>query len=144
MDLTTRFPRSPRATLAGLVMLARTTDKARAHNAGTPGPYHYGCGMDRHVLAFLGTDPESYATTVATLGDDLAIESWAKSKLTDKSGSDIATFNAEFAEDGPEAGSDSERFYKSEQQRLHRDDIKSWFELLDVDEGRDVPRRAAA
>ncbi|HZV79583.1 MAG TPA: DUF5069 domain-containing protein [Candidatus Binatus sp.] len=144
MDLTTRFPRSPRATLAGLVMLARTTDKARAYNAGTPGPYHYGCGMDRHVLAFLGTDSESYAKTVAALGDDLTIESWAKSKLAGKSDSDIATFNAEFAEDGPETGSDSERFYKAEQQRLHRDDIKSWFELLDVDEGRDVPHRAAA
>ena len=42
MDLTKTYPRSPKAKLAGVVMLARTTDKARANNAGTAGPYHFG------------------------------------------------------------------------------------------------------
>jgi len=144
MDLTKTFPRSPKAKLAGLVMLARTTDKARAHNADTPGPYHYGCGMDTHVLGFVGSDPASFADTVARLGDDAAIEGWAQERLRGKNQSEIASFNADFAEDGPASGSDAERFFHSERQRLHRGDIKTWFELLDVDEGRDVPVRTAA
>jgi hypothetical protein len=142
MDLTKTYPRSPKAKLAGVVMLARTTDKARANNAGTPGPYHFGCGMDRHVLAFVGTDPESFAKTVAALGDDATIESWAHKLLANKTAAEIETFNADFAQDGPEPGSDSDKFFNAEQERLGRDDVTTWFELLDLDEGRDVPLRA--
>lgn len=144
MDLTKTYPRSPNATSAGVVMLARTTDKARAHNAGTPGEYHFGCGMDRHVLAFLGTDSDTFAKTVAQLGDDEKIESWARERLRRKAGDEIEAFNADFAQDGPTRGSDSEKFFLSEQRRLGRDDITSWFELLDLDEGRDVSKRVAA
>lgn len=143
MDLTKTYPRSPKATLAGVVMLARTTDKARAHNAGTPGEYHFGCGMDKHVLSFLGTDPETYAKTVARLSDDASVEAWAREQLKNKSPAEINAFNADFAQDGPTPGSDSEKFFRSEQQRLGRDDIAAWFELLDLDEGREVPRRVA-
>lgn len=144
MDLTKSFPRSPREKTAGVVMLARTTDKARAHNAGTPGPYHYGCGMDRHVLGFLGTDPDRFAPLIADLRDDAKIESWAREQLKGKSDAEIRQFNEEFALDGPESGSDSEKFFRGEQQRLGRDDITSWFDLLDLDEQREVPRRVAA
>ena len=144
MDLTKTYPRSPREKLAGLVMLARTTDKARANNAGTPGPYHFGCGMDRHVLAFVGSDPETFAQKVADLRDDSNIEAWARERLTGKSASDVARFNAEFAEDAPEAGSDGEKFYIVERARLGRDDITTWFDLLDVDEGRPVAQHSIA
>ncbi len=144
MDLTKTFPRSPGVKFAGLVMLGRTTDKARAHNAGTPGPYHFGCGMDKHVLGFLGTDPEAFAKLVAAHPDDAAIEAWADERIKGKSAAEIGTFNAEFALDGPEPDSDSEKFFKSEQERLSRKDVSTWFELLDVDENRPVPVRILA
>ncbi|HME81422.1 MAG TPA: DUF5069 domain-containing protein [Candidatus Eremiobacteraceae bacterium] len=144
MDLTKSYPRSPKAKLAGVVMLARTTDKARAHLAGTDGPYHFGCGMDKHVLSFLGSEPEAFAKTVAELGEDAKIEAWARQRLAGKQPADIETFNTEFAQDGPEPGGDAEAFFRSERQRLGRNDIQTWFELLDVDENRPVPVRAAA
>lgn len=144
MDLTKTFPRSPREKLGGLFMLARTTDKAHAHNAGTPGPYHYGCGMDRHVLAFLGSDADEFAKFVAQRGDDAAIVTWAQERLSGKSPAEIESFNAEFAQDVPEPNSKSDEFYKSEQQRLGRADIRTWFDLLDADEGRPIPQASAA
>jgi hypothetical protein len=144
MDLTKTYPRSPKAKLAGVVMLARTTDKARANNAGTAGPYHFGCGMDQHVLAFVGSDPQSFAKTVAALDDDATIESWARKLLANKTPAEIETFNSDFAQDGPEPGSDGEKFFNAERQRLGRDDVATWFEVLDLDEGRDVPQRVRA
>jgi hypothetical protein len=141
MDLTKTYPRSPKAKFADVVMLARTTDKARASNAGTAGPYHFGCAMDRHVLSFVGSDPESFAKTVAALGDDEYIESWARKLLASKTPAEIETFNAEFAQDGPEPGSEGEKFFNAERERLGRDDVASWFDVLDLDEGRDVPQR---
>ncbi|NDE76262.1 MAG: DUF5069 domain-containing protein [Proteobacteria bacterium] len=37
MDLTIAFPRSPRITVNGVAMVARTADKARADASGTLG-----------------------------------------------------------------------------------------------------------
>lgn len=144
VDLSKTYPRSPRAKLAGLVMLARTSDKARANNAGTPGEYHFGCGMDRHVLGFLGSEPAEFAKAVAELGADDRIASWAQARLKGKSGADVDHFNADFAEDAPTPGSEGEKFHHVERERLGRPDITSWFDLLDLDEGREVPRRVAA
>jgi hypothetical protein len=144
MDLTKTYPRSPRAKLAGVAMLARTIDKARAHNAGTPGEYHFGCGMDKHVLGFLGSDPETFAKKVAELRDEATIEAWAREQLKGKSSAEIEHFNADFAQDGPAPGSDGERFLIGERTRLGRGDITTWFDLLDLDEGRLVPQPSAA
>jgi hypothetical protein len=144
MDLTKTYPRSPRAKLAGVVMLARTLDKARASNAGTPGEYHFGCGMDKHVLAFLGSDPATFAKTVAQAPDDATIEVWAREKLAGSSPDAIEQFNAEFAHDSPEPGSDGEKFLIGERTRLGRGDITTWFDLLDLDEGRQVPQPSIA
>jgi hypothetical protein len=144
MDLSKTYPRSPNTRFAGLYMLARTTDKARAHNAGTPGPYHFGCGMDTHVLGFVGSDPDSFAKVVDELGDDAKIEAWASDRLKGKTAQEIDSFNIEFSQDVPEPGGEGEKFYRSEQQRLGRNDITTWFELLDVDEERPVPRRVPA
>lgn len=144
MDLTKTYPRSPREKLAGLVMLARTTDKARAANAGTVGEYHFGCGMDQHVLAFLGSDPKTFAKKVAELRDDARIEAWAGEQLIVKSPDEIEYFNSDFAQDGPEPGSDGEKFFIGERTRLGRNDITAWFDLLDLDEGRPVPQHSIA
>ena len=144
MDLTKTYPRSPRAKLAGVVMLARTLDKARASNAGTPGEYHFGCGMDKHVLAFLGSDPETFAKNVAEAPDDATIELWARERLKGTTPDAVESFNTEFAQDAPAAGSESEKFLISERTRLGRSDITTWFDLLDLDEGRPVPQLSVA
>ena len=140
MDLTTSVPRSPNDELLGLVSLKRTIDKAKAFNDGKLGDYHYDCPHDKPLFAFLGTDAQTFAEQVMLLQRDDAIARWIEREfLVKKTPADITAFNAERLRWRPDPGSDGERFFRSERTRLGRDDIVTWFDLLDVDEGRPVP-----
>ena len=88
MDLTTSYPRSVKDKIAGVVMLARTADKAKAKAHGNIGEYHYNCPMDVAVFGFLGIDHETFLAA-ATQGD-AAIEALAKEHASKKSDAEIA------------------------------------------------------
>lgn len=147
MDLTKQYPRSVHERFAGIVQIGRTVDKARAYKAGTVGEYHYNCGMDRAAFEFLGIDdPEAFADRVSRL-DDAAVEKWLRDDyVSKKTRADIDRWNAEWPQHAPEAGSDGERYFLQLRGQLapDRNDITAWADLLDLDEGRDVPRKAAA
>ena len=76
LDLSNAFPRSPRATLAGYVIAARTLDKCRAVIAGTAGEYHFDCPLDQLFLNFAGISAENFKAFVATGADDTAVAEW--------------------------------------------------------------------
>jgi len=147
MDLTKTYPRSVRDRFAGIVQIGRTSDKARAYHAGTVGEYHYNCGMDKAVFEFLGIDDhEAYAERAATM-DDASLERWLKDTyVSKKSRAEIDRWNREWLEHGPEPSSDGEKYFLElrDQVAPGRYDVHSWADLLDLDEHRDVPRRAAA
>jgi hypothetical protein len=147
MDLTKTYPRSVRDTFAGLVQIGRTTDKARAHLAGTVGEYHYNCGMDQAVFSFLGIDDhEAYAKKVSQLKDS-EVEAWLRDTyVSKKSPAEIAKWNREWLAHGPDRGSDSEKYFLDLRNSLApgRTDITAWADLLDLDEAREVPRKVAA
>ncbi|MDQ6780045.1 MAG: DUF5069 domain-containing protein [Candidatus Eremiobacteraeota bacterium] len=146
MDLTKQSPRSVSEKLAGLVMLARAVDKARAYKAGTLGEYNYDCGMDNKVFAFLGTTDQAFADRAEQLSDR-DIEKWVReSFLAHKSADEIDRYNTEFLERRPEPGTDSEKYFTSMRDSIDRSrtDITTWAQLLDLDEKRDVPQRKAA
>jgi hypothetical protein len=141
MDLTKTVPRSPKDKLLGLVSLKRAIDKAKAFNEGHLGEYHYDCPHDKPLFAFLRTDGPEFAAKVKELGTDDAIASWIETKLSDKTPLDIVRFNDERMRWHPDPGSESEAFFKK---TLHdvapdRSDVATWFDLLDLDEGRPVP-----
>src|SRR5438445_12221094 len=71
-----KFPRSPRATLAGYVIAARTLDKCRAVIAGCEGEYHYNCPLDRRWLEFAEIDAEQFKSFVATGANDAEVAEW--------------------------------------------------------------------
>jgi len=145
MDLTKNYPRSPKDKLAGIVMLGRTLDKARAMNAGTLGDYRYNCPLDKEVFEFLGMDHEDLARKAGELNDG-QIEEWVRSSfLTDKSTTDVERFNAEFLADAPAPGSESEQRFLRARERIDptRTDVVTWPGLLDLEEGRS-PKPAAA
>ncbi|MGE9291624.1 MAG: DUF5069 domain-containing protein, partial [Puniceicoccales bacterium] len=73
LDLTKEFPRSPRATLGGYVVAARTLDKCRALVAGTAGEYHFNCPLDQVFFGFTGIDADQFKEFVATGADDQAV-----------------------------------------------------------------------
>ena len=94
MDLTHQPPRRPsNLGIAGIVGVARMTDKARAHNAETLDDYIYGesSGLDNRVLIFLGISADAFAEAVDEY-DDTALGHWVL-ETSGKTAAEIAEFN---------------------------------------------------
>ncbi len=144
MDLTTSYPRSAKDKTAGVVMLARTADKAKAKLHGNIGDYHYNCPMDQAVFGFLGIDHEKFLEVAGN--GDTAIESFVSEYAAKKTDADIAEWNANFLNYGPAPGSESETYFHELRGQVapDRTDVTAWADLLDLDEKRDVPRKTAA
>ena len=144
MDLTKSFPRSPKATIAGVTMAARAADKGRASAAGTLGEYNYDCPMDRMLFAFLGTDGVEYLAAVSSSSDDSGVAKLIEAQLASKSHKEIDDYNHHLLGHAPKAGTDGVGYFLSVLQRVGhgRTDIFTWPDLIDVEEGREVPHRS--
>ena len=135
-DLTRQPPRSPRVRLGGYAILPRLLDKGRALVAGKNGEYNYACPLDQRFLDFTGVDPKALLKQLAKGKGDGEILEWlqanAKFKRTD---SEIAAWSAMGEQRAP--GDPESRDYFN---GLHtktapkREDIATWFDLLDVDD----------
>ncbi len=145
MDLTKQFPRSVREKFAGVVMLGRTTDKAKAQAAGTIGEYRYDCPMDQGVFEFLGIDGAAYLEKVRGAKGDGEIEAFAREFIAKKSQDELNEFNATFLERAPAPGSEGEAYFLDLRNTVapDRTDVTVWADLLDLDEKREVPQRVA-
>ena len=119
---------------AGLVILPRTTDKAKAFHEGTLGEYHYGCPLDQALFRFLGTTKEAFAKKVQTLQTDEKIAEWI-TMVFPKTQTEKDSFNNTERHKKP-GDADSKSWLKSEQKRLGRNDYSTYFDNLDVDEKR--------
>ena len=135
-DLTQRPPRSPRVRLGGYVILPRMLDKGRATINGKNGEYHYNCPMDQRFLSFVGIDPKALEKQlVEGKGDGEILEWIEKNAIHKHSDAEIKTWSAYGSERAP--GDMESRQYFSEMQGKaapKREDITSWFDLLDVDD----------
>ncbi len=137
MDLTKEFPRSPRERLANLNMLARTIDKARAKHADRLGDYIYDCPMDRRLFEALRTDGEEFAAIVLSAEDDERIVSWLTRNGNMPSGDEISALNAAIESWAPKTEESRARFIRQRDQIAPgRDDVQTWTDLLDFEEGR--------
>ena len=133
-DLTKFPPRSPRVRLGGYVILPRMLDKGRATVAGKHGEYHYACPLDQRFLEFVGIDPEKLKKQLdKSDGEVLAwIEKNAKQK---RSPQEIAAWSV-LAEQRAPADLESREYFNELQKTAapKREDIATWFDLLDVDD----------
>ena len=135
-DLTQHPPRSARVRLGGYATLPRMLDKGRATIAGKHGEYHYNCPLDQRFLEFAGIDPEALKKELAKGKGDGEILEWvqknAKNKRTDP---EIAAWS-EFAERRVPTDAESREYFSQlhKQSAPNREDIASWFDLLDVDD----------
>ena len=77
-DLTqsSTYPRSPRETLGGYVVAARTRDKCRAAIVDKRGEYHFDCPLDNRFFDFTGITAEAFREFVATGAGDEAVATW--------------------------------------------------------------------
>lgn len=136
-DLTTHAPRSPRSRLGGYVILPRMLDKGRAELAGTNGEYHYNCPLDQRFLSFAGVDAEALKAQLATGKGDGEILKWITGNSAKKPNEiEIAAWS-EFTERRVPSDVESRTHINTAQTSLgaaQREDIVTWFDLLDLDD----------
>lgn len=142
-DLTKEYPRSARELLSGYVHLARMIDKARAREYGLNGPYMYPCPLDKALLAFLEVSEQDFSYAAKSRSDELILE-WLAIHGRPRSRKQIEMWNKQMLERGPEDEAQWGYFNKTRDEiDPSRTDIVTWIDLLDLDERRPVPRRAA-
>ena len=135
-DLTKQPPRSPRVRLGGYAILPRCLDKGRATIAGKNGEYHFDCPLDQRFLEFAGIEAEALKKQLAEGKGDGEILEWvqanAKHKRTE---AEIAEWS-DFAVRRAPADMESRGYFNELQSKCapKREDIVTWFDLLDVDD----------
>ncbi len=143
MDLTKTYPRSVHDKWLGLVQLGRALDKGKAKANGTLGEYNYDCPMDNAVFDFLGMDGEEFLGVIKNAKNDAEIEAYAKQFVDKKSPAEIEQWNREWVSHAPEGESKTYFLNLRNQVAPERTDVTTWADLLDLDEKRPVPKRAA-
>ena len=135
-DLTQRPPRSPRSRLGGYALLPRMLDKGRATINGKNGEYHYNCPLDQRILGFLGIDADALKKELAAGKGDGEILAWinktGKPKHLDFQ---IQAWSA-YAESRTPMDLESRQYFSEILGKAapKREDVASWFDLLDVDD----------
>ena len=142
MDLTTDYPRSVRDKVLGIVQLGRTIDKGKALAHGNLGEYHYNCPMDKAVFEFLAIDHEQLLEVIRGTKSDAEIEAYVAPFIRKKSSHEIETWNREWVSRKPQG--ESLEYFTQLRDKVApgRTDVSTWTDLLDVEEGRDVPNVA--
>ena len=136
-DLTKRPPRSPRCRLGGYAILPRMLDKGRAEIASTNGEFHYNCPLDQHIINFLGFDPEALHEQLAAGKGDGEILEWINSNAKHKrSPWEIEQWSDFQQRRGPDSDAETLSFFGELLSKFSktREDIKTWADLLDLDD----------
>ena len=136
-DLTQHPPRSPRVRLGGYAILPRCLDKCRATLAGKNGEYHYACPTDQRFLEFAGIDPEALKAQVKKGLSDTEILAWTNANARNqRSEWEIAQWS-DFQEQRVPSDNEGREFFSglvTGAKAAHREDIRGWFDMLDVDD----------
>jgi len=135
------YPRSPRETMCGWMHLPRFIDKIRLHLAGRlPADYqaNYGKGFDALWLERAGVKFEDFVKVVQATVTDGEVADWVLHHVKKTDEEKRAHAETMFSYPKPGDAAAAERFIKrkTEANALHRDDIKTFVDLIDVDEKR--------
>jgi len=132
-------PRSPYQKLGGYVHLARLIDKAKLHRQGLLNGYNYKTvGFDKHLLAFLRLDPDAFEEAANRLDDDDAILKWVGERAPTHSAEAVEEWNQAMVSRHPDTAAKKARFlhFLKEAGGNGRKDIRTYFDLIEFDEGR--------
>ncbi len=136
-DLTQRPPRSVRCRLGGYAILPRMIDKGRAEIAGKNGEFNYNCPLDQHVVNFIGFDPAALREQLAAGNGDGEILAWMNENAQHKRTPwEIETWSDYMQRRGPDSDAETLEYFAEAVGKFSktREDIKSWAELLDLDD----------
>jgi hypothetical protein len=133
------LPRSPYEKLGGYVHLPRLIDKAKLHRKGLLNGYNYKTvGFDKHLLAFLKVDPDAFEEAASRLEEDEKILAWVRQNAVPHLPEEIEHWNHEMISRHPDTAEKRARFlhFLKEAGGAGRKDIKTYFDLIEFDEGR--------
>lgn len=132
-------PRSPYEKLGGYVHLPRLIDKAKLHRKGLLDGYNYKTvGFDKHLLAFLKLDPDAFEEAANRLDQDEAILKWIHENAEAHAAPAIEEWNQAMISRHPDTAEKRARFlhFLKEAGGAQRKDIRTYFDLIEFDEGR--------
>ena len=135
-DLTKQAPRSPRVRLGGYAILPRMLDKGRATLNGKQGEYHYGCPTDDLFLQFVGLDADALKEQLATGKGDGEILVWIEANARHKRNEAEIHAWSRYVEGRAPCDLDGREYFHGVHKQVapQREDIRSWFDLLDMDD----------
>ncbi len=136
------YARSARDEIDGLVYFPRMLDKIRLMAANKLHPdlhQNLGKGMDQWTCQFFGIQYESLKQEVLSGATDEEILSWAKTQGVTRSEYELSWFNAYLKTRGfRDDLSDRLAERKKEQPHTNREDILTFMDYIEVDEGREL------
>jgi hypothetical protein len=119
--------------------LPRLIDKARLHRKGLLDGYNYkSVGFDKHLLAFLKIDGDAFEEAVNRFDEDGAILDWMERHAAKHSPEEIEHWNEAMISRHPDTAAKRARFnhFLKEAGGEGRKDIRTYFDLIEFDEGR--------
>jgi gluconokinase len=140
--------RSPYVKIADIYYLARMIDKIRVHAAGQlPAEFqaNLGTGFDGRALSFLWIEYPALVDRVKQGGTDEEIVEWAFTQGRRPSAEEIEVWNDFMRKRGwNDEAAERLAQRKAENGFQSRDDIRTMFDYIDADEGRDPKVTSAA
>ena len=136
-DLTQRPPRALRQRLGGYVILPRMLDKGRATLAKTNGEYNYHSTTDQRFTSFVGIEGEALLRELAAGKGDGEILDWINAHArTPRQPWEIEAWSASMERRGPDSDAETLSGFAEYigQHSTTREDIKTWFDALELDD----------
>jgi hypothetical protein len=138
------FPiRSPRDPVGGIMVFGRILDKIRLHaREGLPAGYHLGIipgkrTFDDRVCRLLGVEFDALSARVLQGGTDEEILEWCFQTGRKPDAEHVELFNGFMTKRGwRDAAMPGLIEQRAEAGLGHRDDLVTFFDLMDVEEGR--------
>jgi len=120
------------------VFFGRMVDKIRLHAGGRlPSDYNRGTGFDARICRFLHSQYEAVVRKALEEKDDLKVLEWCYANGRRPSEEEIYIFNAFLSKRGwNDEASDELREFKKKMGLADREDIQTFFDIHDADEGR--------
>jgi hypothetical protein len=136
-NLITSPPRSPRVRLGGYAILPRLLDKCRADIAEQAGEYHTNCVIDQEFLVFTGIDYTALREQVSAGLSDGELLDWIKENATvSRTPWEIEQWSNYQGHRAPEPHTESSAYFLEvlASHNKSRGDIRSWADVLDLDD----------
>ena len=118
-------------------MLARIVDKGRAEIAGTAGEYKYNNPMDHHFFRFTGLTAEALRAELEKGKGDGEIVTWVEENAPkQRMPWEIEHWSNWLSQRGPDGDTETLELFTKRVGDISktREDVKTWFDYLDLDD----------